>query len=282
MLKHPERKNLFMRIAILYNRDIYANRALNHLLPRLANHQLGLFYSELVGSARALDPRLIHLSKIERLLFNDVIFPMLDANSMTANQGTFTQLARLAKTKEIALASINNPEGLELLKKFAPDLILSIRFGQILQSKAIAIPSKGVLNLHSGILPQYRGVMATFWSLLNEDAEIGTTVHFIENASIDKGPIVSIRRLPVCRNKSYFQQVMNLYEGGCDDLLAAVHKVSLGIPLKKLTSSHNTGSYHSFPDSVALDQARQRDIILVSPADISALVNAFLGQRYFD
>ena len=55
--------------------------------------------------------------------------------------------------------NIKSKTSVEKISNFAPQLIISIRFGQILQREIIQIPQFGVVNLHSGILPAYRGVM---------------------------------------------------------------------------------------------------------------------------
>ena len=55
-----------MRIGLFYNRDIYAHSALNQLIPKLSGHELGMFYSQRVGSAsQTRDPRLVALAQVE-------------------------------------------------------------------------------------------------------------------------------------------------------------------------------------------------------------------------
>ena len=55
-----------MRIGLFYNRDIYAHAALNQLIPKLSDHELGMFYSQRVGSAsQTRDPRLVALAQVE-------------------------------------------------------------------------------------------------------------------------------------------------------------------------------------------------------------------------
>ena len=49
-------------------------------------------------------------------------------------------------------------------------------YRRILKAAAIQIPRHGVLNLHSGLLPAYKGLMATFWATLNGEEEIGCTL----------------------------------------------------------------------------------------------------------
>ena len=47
----------------------------------------------------------------------------------------------------------------------------------------------GWLNLHCGLIPSYKGVDAIFWALLNEENELGVTIHKMDE-KFDTGPIV--------------------------------------------------------------------------------------------
>jgi hypothetical protein len=92
--------------------------------------------------------------------------------------------------REEDLPAPNSAEGIAVLRDLEPDLFISVRYRRILKSAAIEIPRYGVLNLHSGLLPQYKGVMATFWAMLNAEAEIGCTLHTI----IERNGAIS----PIC------------------------------------------------------------------------------------
>jgi methionyl-tRNA formyltransferase len=105
-----------------------------------------------------------------------------------------------------------------------PDLIVSIRFGQILEEPVIAVPRIGVINLHSGLLPAYKGVMASFWSLLNGERQLGTTLHWITDSKIDSGAIISTQQQQVDTSKTYLQQVLSLYEPGARQITEAVKR----------------------------------------------------------
>mgnify|MGYP000419992573 CR=1 FL=1 len=158
-----------MRIALLYNRDIYAQAALSHLIPSMQEHQLELFFSQQVGRRIKRDPRLGKLSRAETTF----------ASTATLS---FEELAVIASCKEQRIDNINS-EGLERVADCEPDLIVSIRFGQILEEPVIAVPRIGVINLHSGLLPAYKGVMASFWSLFNGERQLGTTLQGLFAAS---------------------------------------------------------------------------------------------------
>jgi hypothetical protein len=62
---------------------------------------------------------------------------------------------------------INAADSLEFVRQCQPDLLVSAYFSQILKSEILQIARLGVLNVHPGWLPSYRGAMAYFWVLHN-------------------------------------------------------------------------------------------------------------------
>lgn len=131
------------------------------------------------------------------------------------------------------------------MRQHAPDLVVSIRYGAIFKSPFLAIPRLGVLNLHSGQLPAYRGVLATFRALAAGESEIGTTVHYISDSTIDTGAIVAVTRTPVDRARSLFWHIAQVYGPGIDALGDAVQRVLRGEVLA--TSAQSGGSYYTYP-----------------------------------
>jgi len=217
-----------MRLTILYNRDIYSNEALNHLLPSLAAHDITLLYSCRVGAHTQRDSRLDSLAFFEQGFFTSYLFPMVEKASRTGERLTFKELARRYATSEAPVENINSTEGIALLKDSAPDLILSLRFGQILRDRAIAVPQLGVINLHSGLLPKYRGVMATFRAMQASDSEIGLTVHWIDSPAIDQGGIIETLAIPTDPHASYLSNVHQLYVPGSKLLTNCVDRLNQG------------------------------------------------------
>ena len=156
-----------MHITLLANRDLHSNYALNLLLPRLANdHSLTLFLSDTVGGDSSRQPDLHWLQFLEQTLCNDLLFPTLDRAGVTGELLTFSAFETFLEQPWARLNDPNSETGLAALAGSNPDLLISLRYGRILQPTAIRLPSRGVLNLHSGRLPQYRGVMATFRAML--------------------------------------------------------------------------------------------------------------------
>ena len=147
----------------------------------------------------------------EHTLLDQLLFPPIDDLPQRGNRLTFRGLSTFLTAPMQRLNDPNSTSGIALLKSANPDLIVSIRYGRILNQSAIDIPYLGVVNLHSGKLPQYRGVMATFRALLAGDAKLFSTVHWIDDETIDTGRIISIQGVPTDPDGCYLSNTLNLF-----------------------------------------------------------------------
>lgn len=87
-------------------------------------------------------------------------------------------------------------EFLRQLREWAPDVIVVMAYGQILPATLLDIPPHGCLNVHTSILPKYRGAAPIQWAIWNGDAETGVTIMKMD-AGMDTGDIVSTERTPI-------------------------------------------------------------------------------------
>lgn len=91
------------------------------------------------------------------------------------------------------------PQFIEQLKQFAPDYIVVVAYGQILPRSILEIPRFGCINVHTSLLPKYRGAAPIQAALLNGDSETGVTIMAMEEG-LDTGPIISQRTIPIDAN----------------------------------------------------------------------------------
>lgn len=84
---------------------------------------------------------------------------------------------------------INNINSVNKIKSFQPDLLVSILGNQIFKSPILNLAPKGCINLHTALLPKYRGLMPTFWVMKNNEKKTGVSVFFVDKG-IDSGPII--------------------------------------------------------------------------------------------
>lgn len=232
----PDRR-LPVNIVLLGHRDLASVYALNRLIRLLPAHHYSVFWSQAPANSKAVPAALANLAATDERLcerFN--------------NSHGVADVLLSAET----LGAPNSAGGLTVLRNSTPDLIVSIRYRQILRDEAIAIPRHGVLNLHSGILPDYRGVMATFWAMLNDEKEIGSTTHRIVDAGIDTGPVIGITRRPVRRDLSYLANVLGIYYDGCQMLTDAMQSIDRNELLVEQARPKSKGKYYSTPDEIAV------------------------------
>ena len=83
------------------------------------------------------------------------------------------------------------------LRAFRPDLIVVAAFGQILPRSILELPKFGCLNVHTSLLPKYRGAAPIQWAILNGDAETGVTIMKMD-VGLDTGDILTQTATPIC------------------------------------------------------------------------------------
>ena len=79
---------------------------------------------------------------------------------------------------------------LAILKELDPELIVVAAYGRILPDSILALPSKGCINVHSSLLPKYRGAAPINWAILNGDDVTGVTIMHMA-AELDAGDIIA-------------------------------------------------------------------------------------------
>lgn len=82
------------------------------------------------------------------------------------------------------------------LAEFRPDLIAVAAFGQILPRSILELPRFGCLNVHTSLLPKYRGAAPIQWAILNGESETGVTIMKMD-AGLDTGAIISQTRTEI-------------------------------------------------------------------------------------
>ena len=77
-----------------------------------------------------------------------------------------------------------------------PDLIIVVAYGQILPKTLLEIPARGCLNVHTSLLPRWRGASPIQSALLAGDRETGVTIMFMDE-QLDHGDIIRQRSEPI-------------------------------------------------------------------------------------
>lgn len=108
-----------------------------------------------------------------------------------------TPLARFAETRHIPVAAPASPGSIAHTLQTAPAAFFVVAsYGRILPKEILAIPARGILNVHPSLLPKYRGATPIESAILDGAAETGVTIILMDE-KVDHGPIVAARKIPI-------------------------------------------------------------------------------------
>ena len=91
---------------------------------------------------------------------------------------------------------LKQPEAMEQLRAWQPDLIVVAAFGQILKKDVLDLPRFGCVNVHASLLPRWRGAAPINAAILAGDEETGVTIMKMD-AGLDTGPMLSMKRIRI-------------------------------------------------------------------------------------
>ncbi len=153
--------------------------------------------------------------------------------------------------------SINNKESIEIIKSYKPDLLISILGNQIFKNEIINLAPKGCINLHTALLPKYRGLMPTFWVMKNDEKYTGVSVFYV-NEGIDSGPIIVQKKVEV-GNRTQEELIKYTKIIGMQSIVEAVEIIDVG-NVVTLENNNEDQTYFSFPKKadVAIFKKREK------------------------
>lgn len=108
-------------------------------------------------------------------------------------------VADIAESKDLPLYTprdINDESVVNTLQSLMPELIVMSGYNQVLGSAVLDIPADGVINLHAGKLPEYRGGSPMNWAIINGETEGTATIHYATER-IDAGAILAEEEFPI-------------------------------------------------------------------------------------
>ncbi len=91
---------------------------------------------------------------------------------------------------------LKQPDAMDQLHTWAPDLIVVAAFGQILRPAVLELPKYGCVNVHASLLPRWRGAAPIQAAILSGDLYTGVTIMLMD-PGVDTGPILSQQKTEI-------------------------------------------------------------------------------------
>lgn len=150
---------------------------------------------------------------------------------------------------------INTEEYISWVEKANIDIVLSVASSQIFEEELLRAPNYCCLNIHTAKLPQYRGVLPTFWALYHGEDEIGITIHTMVS-EIDRGEIANQMTFPTENITTLDEAIKRGKREGGE--LAARTLNDIANESISMTDMKGDGSYFSFPTKADRKEFQKR------------------------
>jgi len=116
----------------------------------------------------------------------------------------FSPIKKLARESGLTVLQpekAGSPDFIEVLKALSPDLAVVVAYGQIFPKALLKIPKNGFINVHSSLLPRYRGAAPINRAIINGDTETGVTIMQLDEG-MDTGDILLQEKIKIdsCEN----------------------------------------------------------------------------------
>ena len=113
---------------------------------------------------------------------------------------------------------LREPEAMQQLQSWNPELIVVAAFGQILRKEVLELPQYGCINIHASLLPRWRGAAPINAAVLAGDEETGVTIMKMD-VGLDTGPMLSMRKIRIAPDDTAGSLLQALSTLGADLLI---------------------------------------------------------------
>ena len=277
-----------MKIVILANDDIPYSGLLSYpVLKKFANEISGIFIQDRILDSNTTTLGLFNKVKKKSSLQFAIFYAREIINYKIAvlirrifhmnkhsNDCYIETNANLGKMFGIPVfkieGSINDEIWLNKINEIKPDLIICIRYAEILKNSLLTIPNGGVINFHPSLLPKYKGMAPIFQALLHNENEIGFSLHYIDEG-IDTGEIIKRQKIKTEKNESVSHIAIRAHVVAGYELLSVINNLKKGDKKTEQIIQDN-GNYFSWPEKKDVKKFMQSNKKYVEFRDFLSLV----------
>ena len=145
---------------------------------------------------------------------------------------TFSPVKEYALTQDLPVyqpLKMRDGEALGILRELAPELIVVAAYGKILPQEILDLPQYGCINVHSSLLPKYRGAAPIQWAVLNGDKITGVTIMQMADG-IDTGDMLAKAETPIGEDETAGELFDRLMVLGAELLVDTIDKLDTITP----------------------------------------------------
>ena len=177
-------------------------------------------------------------AKLAAKIINDIFGSTRKCYSVAA-------VARKYNVKVTDAVNVNSESFRKILRDLDVQLMISISGTQFYGKALREQTSAGIVNCHGALLPKYRGLMPSFWTLSNGEKQGGVSVHFVDE-KLDNGPIIVQRSYRIHPHDTLEQIMARSKDLAAEAIIECVSLIEQGNP-PLLPNDESIASHFSMP-----------------------------------
>ena len=134
-------------------------------------------------------------------------------------------------------------EAFSIVEKLAPELIVVAAYGKILPEDILNFPQYGSINVHSSLLPKYRGAAPINWAILDGETETGVSIMYMAK-ELDAGDVILQKTTAIDPREDALTLTMRLAELGAEALSETLDALKNGTAVR-IPQDHSKMTYAS-------------------------------------
>ena len=162
------------------------------------------------------------------------VFTQPDKPKNRGHKLAFSPVKEYALTQDLPVyqpVRAGDEEVLELVRSLRPQLIVAAAYGQLLPEALLKTPELGSINVHSSLLPKYRGAAPINRAILDGETETGVSIMEMVK-ELDAGDVIVQRSTPIGPRENAQTLTARLAELGAQALLEAVDALAAGTAVR--------------------------------------------------
>ena len=140
------------------------------------------------------------IQQVTKLISREAIPAIVGAAIRPEQLSALEEFARRREVRLLLQPKHNSPlypRFVDEVRTLDPDLILVNSYSMRVGAELLGLPRLGCVNVHGGLLPEYRGSNPIQWALLNDERGTGVTIHYMTE-EFDQGDIIARQTVPIC------------------------------------------------------------------------------------
>ncbi|MBU5627268.1 methionyl-tRNA formyltransferase [Oscillibacter sp. MSJ-2] len=172
------------------------------------------------------------------------VFTQPDKPKNRGMKMTFSPVKEYAVSQDLPVyqpLKMKDGTALETVRELKPELIVVAAYGRILPEDILNVPPFGSINVHSSLLPKYRGAAPINWAILNGEEETGVSIMYMAR-ELDAGDVISQVSTPIGPEENAQELTARLAELGAEALSSAVDALKNGTA-RRTPQNHSAFTY---------------------------------------